>query len=88
MPIRGQLIRCGTSPGANYRAACRARSRADFVAKMKIVEEELDESLYWLELLVESGVVMPQAASPLQVEANELLSITVASILSRCQRIT
>jgi hypothetical protein len=55
---------------------------------MKIVEEELDESLYWLELLVESGVVMPQAASPLQVEANELLSITVASILSRCQRIT
>ena len=55
--IGRQLLRCGTSVGANYRAACRARSAAEFVAKMGIVEEECDECLYWMELLVEAGLV-------------------------------
>lgn len=57
--IGKQLLRSGTSAGANYRAACRARSQADFIAKMGIVEEESDESVYWIELLVESGHVKP-----------------------------
>ncbi len=75
-----QLLRCGTSVGANYRAACRAKSKADFIAKMRIVEEEGDESVYWLELLVESKLVQPESADPLLSEANQLVAITVASI--------
>ena len=55
--IRNQLIRCGSSVGANYRAACRARSRADFVSKMGIVEEETDETIYWMELLIDAAIV-------------------------------
>lgn len=74
------MLRSGTSVGANYRAACRARSRADFVAKMKIVEEECDESIYWLELLAEAGSVKAERLVDLLNEANELLSLTVASI--------
>ncbi len=66
--------------GANYRAACRGRSPAEFLAKMGIVEEEADESIYWLELLVEAGLLTTERAQPLLAEANELLSITVASI--------
>ncbi len=58
--IARQLIRSGTSVGANYRAACRARSHAEFIAKLGIVEEECDESLYWMEMLVESGLVRPK----------------------------
>jgi len=53
--IQSQLTRCGSSVGANYRAACRARSKADFISKLSIVEEEADESIYWLELLEEIG---------------------------------
>jgi four helix bundle protein len=75
-----QLIRSGTSVGANYRAACRARSSADFVSKMGIVEEETDESIYWLELLVDSGIVTSQSATHLMDEADELLAITISSI--------
>ena len=75
-----QLLRAATSVGANYRAACRARSAADFVAKMKIVEEECDESLYWLELLLEIGGVNIESITLLRSEGNEILSITVASI--------
>ncbi len=75
-----QLLRCGTSVGANYRAACRARSTADFIAKMGIVEEEADESLFWMELLIESGIVKPERLESLMNEADELLAITVASI--------
>jgi four helix bundle protein len=75
-----QLLRCGTSVGANYRAACRAKSRADFVAKMGIVEEEADETMYWLDLLVGSGTVTQDSASPLLSEADQLLAIVVASI--------
>jgi four helix bundle protein len=75
-----QLLRAGTSVGANYRAACRAKSTADFISKMGTVEEEADESSYWLELLVEDGEVSATKAAPLIKEANELLAITVASI--------
>ena len=78
--LGGQLLRAGTSPGANYRAACRARSVADFVSKMGIVEEELDESMYWLDLLVEAAIVPRAKVDTLLKEANELLAITVASI--------
>jgi four helix bundle protein len=78
--IGNQLLRSGTSPGANYRSACRARSVAEFCAKMGIVEEELDESLYWMELLVESDFVTPKKLSLLMREGEELLAMTVASI--------
>ncbi|MFH0983595.1 MAG: four helix bundle protein [Planctomycetota bacterium] len=75
-----QLLRCGTSVGSNYRAACRAKSRLDFIAKMKIVEEECDESLYWMDLLIESGLVKAALLRDLMEEADEILSLIVASI--------
>jgi four helix bundle protein len=64
-----QLLRSGTSLGANYRAACSARSISEFIAKMGIVEEELDESLYWMELLIESGCLSPDQAKDVIREA-------------------
>jgi len=78
--IGNQLLRSGMSVGANHRAAKRARSKAEFAAKMGIVEEELDECLYWMELLVESGIVPEERLRPLMQEVNELLAITIASI--------
>ena len=75
-----QLLRAGTSVGANYRAACRGKSTSDVVAKLSIVEEEADESIYWIELLVEAGVVAPDSVGVTKKEANELLAMTVASI--------
>jgi four helix bundle protein len=75
-----QLLRCGTSVGANYRSACRAKSAADFIAKMGIVEEEIDETIYWLELLIEVGILKAEEAEAILKEANELLAIVVASI--------
>ena len=75
-----QLLRCGTSVGANYRAACRAKSKADFIAKMGIVEEETDESIYWMELLLLAGIISMDQTAPLIKEAHELLAITVSSI--------
>jgi len=75
-----QLIRSGTSVGANYRSACRAKSPADFISKMGIVEEEADESVYWLDLLVSSGNLESVLASPLIREGGELTAIAVASI--------
>ncbi len=78
--IARQILRAGTSVGANYRAACRARSNADFVSKMGIVEEELDECLYWMELLAETKTVETARLKNLEKEANELLSIVVSSI--------
>ncbi|MBI1815135.1 MAG: four helix bundle protein [Deltaproteobacteria bacterium] len=78
--IGRRLLRCGTSVGANYRAACRARSRADFVAKMGVVEEEAHESIYWMELLVESRLARPERVATLLTEANELVAMTVSSI--------
>ena len=77
--IGKQVLRSGTSVGANYRAACRAKSSADFISKMGTVEEECDESGFWMELLVESGQVKPSRLANLMREADELLSITVAS---------
>ena len=78
--IARQLLRAGTSVGANYRSACRARSTRDFVAKMGIVEEECDESLYWMELLVEAGIVPRKRLAALMAEGEELLAMVVASI--------
>ena len=74
-----QLLRAGTSVAANYRAACRARSKADFTSKLGIVEEEADESALWIELLIESGVVPKRRLEKLLGEANELTAIIVAS---------
>lgn len=78
--IGNQLLRSGTAVGANYRAAARARSRAEFIAKMGIVEEECDESLYWLEMLIELDLMAASKLSDLKREAGEILSIVVASI--------
>jgi four helix bundle protein len=78
--IARQMVRCGMSVGANYRAACRARSRADFIAKLGIVEEECDETVYWMELLVESGKMKMEAVTGLMNEATQILAIVVASI--------
>ena len=75
-----QLLRSGTSVAANYRAACRARSTADFISKMGIVEEEADESLFWMELLVDATLIDAARVKDLMMEANELLSIAVSSI--------
>ena len=77
-----QLLRAGTSVGANYRAACRAKSSADFLNKLKIVEEECDESLYWMELLVESGTLPLRRLEALVREGDEILSIIVSAIKS------
>jgi len=78
--LGGQLLRSGTSVGSNYRSACRAKSIADFISKMGIVEEEADESLYWMELLIETGIEVNRKMEALMKEAGELLSITVACI--------
>ena len=78
--IGRQLLRSATSVGANYRAACRARSTADMIAKLKIVEEETDESLYWLELLAEARIVPATRLASLVSETDEILAMTVASI--------
>ncbi len=78
--IGRQLIRSGTSIGANYRAACRGKSTADVIAKLRIVEEEADESAYWMELLVESGLLPEAQLSELLRETNEIIAMTVASI--------
>jgi len=75
-----QLLRSGTSVGANYRAACRARSAVEMAAKLGIVEEEADESQYWLELLVDSGQVGFEKVEALNSELDEILAMTVTSI--------
>jgi four helix bundle protein len=75
-----QLLRSGTSVAANYRAAVRGKSAADFTAKMGIVEEECDESLLWMELLIDSGRIRAGRLSSLMTEGGEILAITVASI--------
>jgi len=75
-----QLFRSASSVGANYRAACRGKSVADVIAKLAVVEEEADESLYWMELLVESGILQEDSLKPLMSEANEIVAMTVASI--------
>ncbi|MBU4446867.1 MAG: four helix bundle protein [Candidatus Marinimicrobia bacterium] len=78
--IGRQLLRAGTSVGANYRAACRGRSKADFISKLGIVEEEADESIYWMELLIEGKIIKYAQLESLLKEADEILAITVSSI--------
>ena len=78
--IGNQIIRSGTSPGANYRSACLGKSDKDFLNKLKMVEEELDETIYWLELLVESGLIKSHLLNDLILENQELLKIIVSSI--------
>ena len=75
-----QLLRAGTSVGANYRAAKRAKSKADFISKMGTVEEEADECAYWLELLIEKRKVVPEKAGLRLQESEELVAISIASI--------
>jgi four helix bundle protein len=74
-----QLLRCGTSVAANYRAVCRARSKAEFIARIAIVAEEADEAVLWIELLTESGIVKPEKTEALMKEAKELAAILTAS---------
>jgi len=78
--IGKQLLRSSTSVGANYRAACRGKSVADVIHKLSIVEEEADESLYWLELLIESNIISENRLADLQKEMNEITAMVVASI--------
>ena len=78
--ISKQIVRSSTSVGANYRSACRAKSSADFINKLKIVEEETDETIYWLEILEESHLVDKDRINPLKKELNEILAIIVSSI--------
>jgi four helix bundle protein len=77
--IGRQMLRSGTSVAANYRAVCRARSRAEFIAKVGVVVEESDETVLWLELLVDTQIVSAKRMTKLLVEANELLAIFAAS---------
>jgi four helix bundle protein len=78
--IGNQLVRSATSVGANYRAACRARSKSEFAAKLGIVEEEADESAYWIEILIEAGMAPQNRVTEMLREANELVAIVVASL--------
>ena len=78
----GQVVRSGTSVAANYRAACRARSRAEFIAKIGIVEEEADETALWLELIIADRLFDKAKVQPLLTEANELVAIMAASYMS------
>src|ERR1043166_7432725 len=80
--IGGQLVRSGTSVGANYRAACRGRSKAEFVAKMGVAEEEADESAYWLEVIIEGDLLTERQVEPLLTEAEELTRIFAQSRIS------
>ena len=74
-----QLLRSGTSVGANYRAVCRAKSDLDFINKLRIVEEECDESMFWMELLTENNLVKAERLKALMKEADEIMAIVVAS---------
>ncbi len=76
--LSNQLLRCSSSVGANYRSACKGKSTADFINKIVIVEEEADESIFWLELMEESGLVDIKGVLPLKKEANELTAIFTA----------
>ena len=84
--IAKQIVRSSTSVGANYRAACRAKSDSDFINKLKIVEEEADETLYWLEVLEESGLINSARIVNVKKEVNEITAIVVASIKTMRQK--
>ena len=85
--IRGQLVRASTSVGANYRAACRGRSTAEFIAKIGVVEEESDESAFWLELIIEGAFLQEKRVRPLLDEANEITRIMARSRISASSRV-
>ncbi|MEP6956425.1 MAG: four helix bundle protein [Chthoniobacterales bacterium] len=80
--IAAQLVRSGTSVAANYRAACRGRSRAEFIAKIGVVEEEADETALWLELIIADKLLTEKKVQPLLSEANELTAIMAATYIS------
>lgn len=84
--LGNQLLRSGTSVGANYRAACRAKSNADFIYKIQIVEEEADESAYWLELISEANIIKKNRLEGMLKEANELTAIFTSSGRTAKQR--
>jgi len=77
--VAAQLIRSGTSVAANYRAACRARSKPEFVARLGVVEEEADETSFWLELIIETGLLRAAKVKSLLIEANEIVAIMASS---------
>jgi four helix bundle protein len=78
--VSNQIVRSGTSIGANYRAACRARSDKEFISKLEIVLEEADETLYWLEIIIEKGWLENNITQPAWIEGNELTAIFVSSL--------
>jgi four helix bundle protein len=80
--VCNQIVRSGSSSAANYRAACRGKSPKDFIHKLSIVEEELDETMFWLEFVVGLEATLRETVIPLWQEGNELLSITIASIVT------
>jgi len=80
--IGDQLIRSGTSVGANYRSACRGRSKAEFISKLGVVEEEADESGFWMELIIETGLLKEEQVKPLLTEAEGIVAIMVSSRIS------
>ena len=84
--IGNQIFRSGTSVAANYREACRARSKAEFISKLSIVEEEADETLFWLELINEMGILDNNLLDPLMIEADEIVAIIVSSIKTARKR--
>lgn len=85
--VTNQIVRSGTSVGANYRAVCRARSDREFVAKMNIVLEEVDETLFWLEIIIEKNWIERSVLEPIWKEANELTAIFVSSLKTVNNRI-
>jgi len=84
--LAGQIVRSGTSVAANYRAAGKGRSKSEFIAKLGIAEEEADETQFWLELIIESGIVPATRLEPLLQEARELTAIIAASRISASKR--
>ena len=85
--IGAQIVRSGTSPGANYRAACRAKSDKDFLNKLKIVEEELDETEYWLQTISDTELINPELLKEIIKETQELLAIITKSIITTRNKI-
>jgi four helix bundle protein len=84
--IGSQLVRSRTSVGANYRAACRGRSKGEFISKLGTVEEEADESAYWMELIIDAGLLKANRVAALRQEADELTAMMAASLISASRR--
>ena len=87
MAIAKQIVRSGTSPAANYRAACLAKSDKDFINKLKMVEEELDETVHWLDMIIACNILPEDRVNNLFIESQELLKIISSSILTMKQKI-